>query len=303
MTDPKRKRRRWYQYRLRTLLVAMVLVSIPCSWLAVKLNHARRQREVVEAIIKSGGSVGDARPVPGLGWLQGLLSDDSLQSFASVEINGEITDATFEHLRALTSMRVLRLDHSNVTDAGLEQLSGLTNLGTLGLGDTQVTDAGLQHVGKLTQLGRLDLEGTKVTDAGLECLKDMRNLVVLRLENTQVTDAGVEHLKGLTKLRVLRLDRTQITDAGLAHLRGMTELMMLMLTGTRVTDAGLNHLIGLPKLNLVLVKNTQVTAEGKKKFQQANPQCDIDLAVDPCVSLTRPPPTPLESPPRALQPK
>jgi len=47
---PARPRRRWLQYSLRTLLVFMVLASVPMSWLAVKMHHAREQREAVEAM-------------------------------------------------------------------------------------------------------------------------------------------------------------------------------------------------------------------------------------------------------------
>jgi hypothetical protein len=47
MTDTTRPKRRWFQYSLRTLLVFMVLASIPMSWLAVKMQQARRQREAL----------------------------------------------------------------------------------------------------------------------------------------------------------------------------------------------------------------------------------------------------------------
>ena len=45
---PKRRTRRLLQFSLRALLVFVLLVSIGMSWLAVKLEKARRQREAVE---------------------------------------------------------------------------------------------------------------------------------------------------------------------------------------------------------------------------------------------------------------
>lgn len=51
MTVPKPKLR-WFQYSLRTLLVIVTLCGIPCSWLAVKLQQARREHEVAAAIEK-----------------------------------------------------------------------------------------------------------------------------------------------------------------------------------------------------------------------------------------------------------
>jgi hypothetical protein len=48
---------RWFQFSLRTLLVFVTLCAIPCSWLAVKMQQAKRQREAVVAIEKLGGFV------------------------------------------------------------------------------------------------------------------------------------------------------------------------------------------------------------------------------------------------------
>ncbi len=39
------------------LLVLVVAVAIPCSWLAVEMKAARRQEEAVAAIEKLGGNV------------------------------------------------------------------------------------------------------------------------------------------------------------------------------------------------------------------------------------------------------
>jgi hypothetical protein len=55
-STPKRKLR-WYQFSLRTLLIGVTLVACACSWLAVKMQQARRQKEAVEAIGKAGGAI------------------------------------------------------------------------------------------------------------------------------------------------------------------------------------------------------------------------------------------------------
>ena len=51
------KRRRWFQFRLRTLLTAVLVLSLPLSCFAVRMDRARRQREAVEAIKHIGGEV------------------------------------------------------------------------------------------------------------------------------------------------------------------------------------------------------------------------------------------------------
>jgi hypothetical protein len=41
----EKRKRRWYQFSLRALLVFVLLVSIGMSWLAVRRQRVRRQRE------------------------------------------------------------------------------------------------------------------------------------------------------------------------------------------------------------------------------------------------------------------
>jgi hypothetical protein len=63
------------------------------------------------------------------------------------------------------------LRHTQVTDASLEYLKVLTSLQKLDLGITRVTDAGMRHLKGLTSLQELNLHDTHVTDAGVNELK------------------------------------------------------------------------------------------------------------------------------------
>ena len=50
--------RRRFQFSLRSLLLLVVVVAIPCSWLSVELKAARgAARAAVEAIERLGGQV------------------------------------------------------------------------------------------------------------------------------------------------------------------------------------------------------------------------------------------------------
>ena len=50
--------RRRFQFSLRSLMLLVVVVAIPCSWLAVARKAAREQQAAVEAIRKYGGTGG-----------------------------------------------------------------------------------------------------------------------------------------------------------------------------------------------------------------------------------------------------
>ena len=151
---------RWFQFSLRSLLIFVTLCAIPCSWLAVKLQQAKRQREAVAEIVKANGAVyydwecdkdGHRsiafpwRPTPT--WWQNLLGDDLFQSVTRVNLpSGQVTDADLEHLKYLSQLEVLLIDNTQVTDAGLENLKGLKHLNRLYLSETKVTDEGIKRL-------------------------------------------------------------------------------------------------------------------------------------------------------------
>jgi hypothetical protein len=183
MTTPTPKRR-WFQYSLRTLLVFVTRCAVARSWLAVKLQQARRQREVVAEIRKVGAVVyhdwesdGNLTALPNPHppwpkWLRSLLGDDFFQSVIQIYFyTEEATDAEVEHLRGLSQLKELELGGTHVTDAGLEHLRGMSRLTELDLGFTQVTDAGLGHLKGLSQLQYLDLRTMQVTDGGVKRLQ------------------------------------------------------------------------------------------------------------------------------------
>ena len=278
---------RWrFQFSIRSLLVMAVVVAIPCSWFAVKIRQAKREREIVVAFKEPFVSPKWSAP-SGPAWLRKLIGDDLFTHVESLHVwnteftntglenlNGlsqlqslciektKVTDAGLKTLGGLSQLRELYLDCTEVTDAGLENLKRLSQLQSLYLQCTEVTDAGLENLKGLSQLRELYLDATKVTDAGLDNLKGLRQLIKLSLDGTKVTDAGLEHLKALSQLQILRLGGTQVTDAGLENLKGLSQLRELHLYGTSVTDTGLEHLKELSRLHSLCLNLTEVTDAG-----------------------------------------
>jgi Leucine Rich repeat len=242
--DPPKRRRRWFQFSLRTLMIVVLIAAIPCAWLRSKIEQKRQERQTVEAILKSGGDVKydyqTASPpatAPGLGWLRSMLGEDFFSEVVSVSIY----DDFFKQLL-----------WPNAADSQLTRIKDLSHLESLYLSRTNTTDAGLENIKNLTKL------------------KD------LNLDETDITDAGMTNLKGLMHVKSLSLALLKITDAGLANLEGMTELESLMLYKTSgVTDAGLVHLKGLKQLKAVDLNGTSVTSAGIRDLRKALPNCEV----------------------------
>ncbi len=211
--EPPKRKRRWYQFSLRTLLIVTVLCAIPCAWLGRKIERKRREREAVESITKDGWSViYDSQIDPkgnqyssdkprGPGWLRTVLGENFFSEAKRVY--------SFEEKHGTKAC----------TDSGLERINELPHLEWVSLAGTHVSDVGLVHINELTELATLDLSNTRVTDAGMEHINGLAQLQSLYLTGTTITDAGLDQLKGLTKLRELRLEGTNVTDAGIKDLK------------------------------------------------------------------------------------
>jgi hypothetical protein len=276
---------RWrFPFGIRSLLVLVIAVVIPCGWLAMRMEQAKKQREAVEGIKKVGGWVWydyqidtsfswlrEAEPSE-RSWLRKLVGDDF---FEDVVCAGVFWDDGMQYLTGLPELKSLNLGSTQVTDTGLEHLRGLTQLRQLSVSSTGLTDTGMEHLAGLSQLEWLNLGGTQITDEGLEHLEGLSQLKTLALYDTQITDAGLVHLQGLSQLQALNLAYIGITDAGLKDLEALAQLEELDLTFAGVTDAGLASLRGLTNLRRLDLRSTKVTYDGVRNLQQALPNCTI----------------------------
>jgi hypothetical protein len=266
---------RWFQYRLRSLFILTFLVAIACSWFAVKMNRAKRQKEFRNLLAGIGyqsqfdfdGEIMELsyhprnRPYPG--WLEDLLGMDFLYDLTAIGRPIEYFPRNSTHPR------------NQLSDAEMHRIKELSKLRDLAIPNSIITDVGLESLQGLAQLGFLDLSQTAITDRGLESLRNMNDLEVLCLQETQVSDPGMCRLIHMRKLRVLDLTDTKITDAGLKFVSRLTQLEYLELSNTKITDKGLESLSGLTDLKTIELENTKVTDQGIKKLKQALPKCTI----------------------------
>ncbi len=176
MNERDKPKRRWYQFRLRTLLLAILVLSLPLSWFAWRMKQARRQKEAVAAIYELGGYMvyeGGPRIEPPSSLLRTLLGNEFFDKVEEVHLDrSEVTDTELGCLCCLKDAKCLWLDSDNITDAGLEHLRGLTALEDLTIFSSQITDAGLEHLKRLNNLTDLCVKGSKVTPEGVKKLQE-----------------------------------------------------------------------------------------------------------------------------------
>ena len=217
---------RWrFQFGIRTLLVLMVAVALPFSWLAVEMKDAREQRATVRKVISAGASVGYASrydacsnvwvnaPPSTPTWAKNLLGDDF---FGIVATAYAFSDEQLQLIMNLHDVEGLGV--AGVSDASLESLKGFRQLRSLSFGD-KVSAARLRHIRDLIQITDLGLYWSDVGDSDLEQIGAMTHLQKLHLGHTLITDSGLKYLTTLTKLRELNVCETRVTDEAVNMLR------------------------------------------------------------------------------------
>ena len=154
--EPPKRKRRAFQFSMRTLMIVTLICAIGAAWLGQKIERKRKEREAVEAITNSGGGAfydyQRVKGKPGLwqraepygpAWLQKFLGEHFFSEVDNIHASGGL-----DHLRDLPNLPSLWLMGGGVTDAGLVNLKGLTNLKDLGLIDTNITDAAVKDLQK-----------------------------------------------------------------------------------------------------------------------------------------------------------
>jgi hypothetical protein len=296
---------RRFQFSIRTLLVMVVVVALPCSWLAVEMKKSREQKARVAAIEKVGGRIeydedfdysypddvyhthttgdcireGAGRPWPA--WILRLLGKDFFANVVSVDLlfAGDGVENALTQVRGLRQLQQLTV--CNI-ESGLDNLRELTHLRSLKC-DCDLND---QMEGQLRELGGLTrlefLLVGHISDNGLASLEGFQSLKGLCIRSSNYTDAGLRSIGRLRNLKDLILNEAGgapvgVTDTGLQHLQALSRLEHLSLFCTQITDAGLAQLKPMPKLRWLDLGFTEITDAGLLTLEGFSQLEELDL--------------------------
>lgn len=203
-----KRKLRWYQFSLRTLLIVVTLFALACSWFAVKMREAERQKQAKQAILEIGGDVRydfefdsageetDADGPSGPAWLIQLLGEDFFKNVVAVEIPADHLDKEM-----------------------LSQLLMMPRLKAVQLQCKFTRDSDLTLLNELPQLRKVTFYHAQMMDSELAELKGLKQVEVLEFHNVSISDAGLKHLKGLSNLKEFHYSYTDITAKGIQDLQ------------------------------------------------------------------------------------
>jgi hypothetical protein len=234
--EPPKRKRRLFQFSLRTLLIGVTLASVPMAWVSAKLYRVRCQRAAVAQLKAEGFEIlleGEspnrmgffpATVPPGPEWLRKFLGDDFFAHVEWVVANSfdsrlRLSDDDARSIASFRELDWLCLSNvAEVTAERIEMFDGMADLEDLCLDRCEISDEAMPHISRHRRLTRLTLNETPITDKGVAYISNLTELTVLELRGTRASDAAVEYLMGLKSLQELDLRGTQVTSDGIKKL-------------------------------------------------------------------------------------
>lgn len=160
------RKRRWFQYRLRTLL----LVTGLFAWgLGVTVQRAREQRRLADAIGELHGvyvTKGAREPE----WLLSLIGEQYLTRIDGVHLGGMTAGENAIDILGMSFERRFSIGDAEL--AGVAQLPAMRRATMLFLAGTSITDSGLKHLNGLSNLRVLDIGHTQVSARAVHDLQE-----------------------------------------------------------------------------------------------------------------------------------
>jgi internalin A len=267
---------------MASLAGLVYLKSLTLSQTAVTndgLKHLAGMRGLTTLNIDTSG-VSDA----------GLVHIAHLAQLEGLKLGVISSDAAFEQLGKLTSLKRLEAHVGNTSDAAWSCVDNLVGLESLRLMGPGVDDVAMTHIARLSALKSLNIQNSRVTDEGLSQMARLSNLEHFSLYRSPITADGLRSLSTLKRLTWLSLGG--ITDMGTAGLESLalSPSIETMNLGNdfhvaTITEDEVGRLAALPKLRFLQLSSIEVTDRGAKVLSQFPALAELSMDGGHC-SLT-----------------
>lgn len=289
-----------FQFRIRTLLIAMLILPIGLGWFAkryhesqIAWSHYHAVQKYINPAYKAPSQTRQTSWLSRLGidsppafehlFLKFGLKDDRkkilehvayFESLTSLSVTCiEISKEDMLLCQRLKGLQKLELHGDHIDQDGINEVAKLTNLRSFELRLSRrhnkarvVCD--LSFLAKMPLLESLRLElGTPIGNEGLEAISKAQGLKRLRLYGvTSYYANGSPYAKDLLRNGQLRED--DLADEGLLHLAKIRELESLHLYKTNFTGKGMQSIGKLTKLEGLLIDSQLLDDEDLQHLRQ-----------------------------------
>lgn len=270
--------RRWLQFRLRSLMFAMLILSVGLSWLAQARSKSQKAWDNVEEIQVNFHILGEIDRLTSPWWRRALgidlPSDVTELMIILPDFNEHAQVQLLTRLQAFPHLKELDITNPCRTTTALAPLIRFQELEALRLcgGEATYLENEVAIISKLPRLKIYHDDGTGISSQSADTLASMASLEELAFHRTM----GIGNLGGWSKLRNLRRLSCQITslkiygshvgegilshvNLDIAEIATLENLESLKLEGTDCTDDGLPPLLQLKNLQHLTIESDHLT--------------------------------------------
>jgi hypothetical protein len=295
--------RRWYQFRLRTIFVGMVVVGCLLVGYRAYIEPYRQQRRTMNLIKELGGTY---ESTAAEGWQRRLFGSE-YENLTVVNLaDCDKVDEYLPHVSRLPHLETLVVGGEGFTDDQLQRLDCPQTLKDVVFDSTSVSPEQVHrwwedrlkrgHAPNTCHrdrrvVGELEKSGVTVRQwAGSNASHELEKRFgskffdrVLAVDvRGSVDEMVVKRLNRLYSLWAIYLTNTQAGDTDLLHLakldRPEQRSLSLYLKGTKVSDAGLAHLRPLTWLHDLDLRDTKVADAGLTHLAPLGDLWQLDLS-------------------------
>lgn len=305
------RRRRWFQFSLRTLLLMMLVFGCGLGWFTAKRRQAQQawkrisDAEKVNIVL----SAADDNHTTGHIWHEGTWLEERLGIALPSPLGSAVVKTSrnptpeLQELAKFPELTDIWLEVENLTDEQLAPFAGEKRLTTLQIGWSPLrgtglaylagndsledlrllhceylTDEAIYSIPKLPSLTQLTIENCPLTGVSLGHLATAcPNLKTLVLDDAPIKMEGLQEIGTLHSLKSLTINHVEIDNIGLSYLNDLVRLRELYCHPAEFSDVGLEHLSKHPLLENLRLSEMPITDAGMTHLSNLLELRKVDL--------------------------
>ncbi len=217
------------QYRLSTLLAAMIVAAVISAWFGALVRQRNREQIAMDAIESHNDAsfhTWNIEPA----WIQRSVGNFQLfERVLTIYIaNDDFLDDSFRHVLDFEQLIYMVIDVPVLTNANLDTLVKCKRLFEVDFGNVEIDFNVAKAINECGELRRVMFDGCTLTPQAIQCLAQNERLEELRLYYCDLSDDDVFALGSIQSLKVMDITGSEVPASVIKELLARRPLLEIV---------------------------------------------------------------------------